>query len=91
MKMKFVSRIYILFILPFLLNGCSKEGFPVPPASTVPLYSYAIDNDGFAPATVTFTNESIVPEPAGIPSTTGISAMEHPRRKKIHPIRFKPR
>jgi PKD repeat protein len=68
MKMKFVSRIYILFVLPFLLNGCSKEGFPVPPASTVPLYSFVIDNEGYAPATVTFTNESIVPEPAGTPT-----------------------
>jgi DNA-binding beta-propeller fold protein YncE len=48
--------------------GCKKPGYPVPPASTVPLYSYTIDNDGFAPANVTFANESIVPEPAGIPS-----------------------
>lgn len=48
--------------------GCRKPGYPVPPASTVPLFSYTISNDGFAPASVTFTNESIVPEPAGIPS-----------------------
>jgi PKD repeat protein len=68
MKMKFVSRISILFVLPLLFNGCSKEGFPVPPASTVPLFSFTIDNDGYAPATVTFTNESIVPEPAGTPT-----------------------
>jgi PKD repeat protein len=68
MKMKFVSRISILFFIPLLFNSCSKDGFPVPPASTVPLFSFVIDNDGYAPASVTFTNESIVPEPAGIPS-----------------------
>jgi PKD repeat protein len=68
MKMKFVSRIFILLVVSFLFNGCKKEGFPVPPASTVPLFSFAIDNEGFAPATVTFTNESIVPEPAGMPT-----------------------
>jgi hypothetical protein len=68
MKMKFVSRIYILVVVSFLFNGCKKDGFPVPPASTVPLFSFAMDNDGYAPATVTFTNESIVPEPAGTPT-----------------------
>ena len=66
--MKFLYKIVILLLLASVLNGCKKPGYPVPPASTVPLYSYTIDNDGFAPATVTFTNESIVPEPAGIPS-----------------------
>jgi PKD repeat protein len=68
MKIKFVSRIYILLGISVLFTGCRKEGFPVPPASTVPLFSYAIDNDGFAPATVMFTNESIVPGPAGTPT-----------------------
>jgi len=66
--MKSVNKIIVLLCIAFLLNGCRKPGYPVPPASTVPLYSYTIDNDGFAPATVTFANESIVPEPAGIPS-----------------------
>jgi len=66
--MKFASKIFVLLCLSFLFNGCKKPGYPVPPASTVPLFSYTIDNDGFAPATVTFVNESIVPEPAGIPS-----------------------
>lgn len=66
--MKSVNKIIVLLCFAFLLNGCRKPGYPVPPASTVPLYSYTIDNDGFAPATVTFVNESIVPEPAGIPS-----------------------
>jgi PKD repeat protein len=68
MNMKLVNKIFVLLCLAFLLSGCKKPGYPVPPASTVPLYSYTIDNDGFAPATVTFINESIVPEPAGIPS-----------------------
>jgi DNA-binding beta-propeller fold protein YncE len=66
--MKFLNKVVILLLFASLLNGCKKPGYPVPPASTVPMYSYTIDNDGFAPATVTFTNESIVPEPAGIPS-----------------------
>jgi DNA-binding beta-propeller fold protein YncE len=66
--MKFLYKIVILLLLASVLNGCKKPGYPVPPASTVPLYSFTIDNDGFAPATVTFINESIVPEPAGIPS-----------------------
>lgn len=66
--MKFANNIAVLLCFALLLNGCKKPGYPVPPASTVPLFSYTIDNDGFAPATVTFVNESIVPEPAGIPS-----------------------
>jgi PKD repeat protein len=68
MKIKFVSSIAALLSLTFLFTGCKKDGFPVPPASTVPLFSFVIDNDEFAPANVTFTNESIVPEPAGIPT-----------------------
>lgn len=47
------------------VQGCKDEGFPVPPASTVPKFSYTIDNGALAPATVTFTNLSIVPERAG--------------------------
>jgi PKD repeat protein len=68
MKTKLISGPIALLCLSFLFNGCKEDGFPVPPASTVPLFSYTIDNDGFAPATVTFTNESIVPEPAGTPT-----------------------
>jgi hypothetical protein len=67
MKMKFASRIVIVLSLPLMFNSCKDEGFPVPPASTVPLFSYAMDNNGYAPATVKFTNESIVPEEAGSP------------------------
>ncbi len=37
----------------------------VPPASTVPDFSFTIDNEELAPATVTFTNNSIVPTTVG--------------------------
>lgn len=59
--------IYILLVSTILvmLHGCGDDGFPVPPASTVPKFSAAIDNNEFAPATVTFTNESVIPERAG--------------------------
>jgi len=67
MKMKFVSHIIILLPLLITFTGCKDDGFPVPPASTVPLFSYSMDNNGYAPATVTFTNESVVPEEAGNP------------------------
>ncbi len=55
--MKLVSRIVIVLSLPLMFNSCKDEGFPVPPASTVPRFSYTVDNNGFAPATVEFTNE----------------------------------
>jgi sugar lactone lactonase YvrE len=70
MKIKTISQIIILLSVSFLVNSCKKDGFPVPPASTVPLYSYTIDNNGFAPATVTFVNESIVPATVGAASFT---------------------
>jgi PKD repeat protein len=47
------------------INSCSENDFPVPSASTVSHFSYTIDNDEFAPATVTFINESVVPDRAG--------------------------
>lgn len=59
----------ILFGLTLILfQNCGDDDFPVPPASTVPQFSYTIDNDEFAPATVTFTNTSIVPETVGLAS-----------------------
>jgi PKD repeat protein len=59
--------LYILYIASgvALFHGCSDDGFPVPPASTVPLFSVEIGNNEFAPATVVFTNESVIPERAG--------------------------
>lgn len=53
----------------------------MPPASTVPSFTFVVDNNGFAPATVTFTNTSIVPERAGTVTYTwnfgdGTSATE---------------
>ncbi len=58
--------IAILFIgFGSIFQSCSDDGFPVPPASTVPQFTYTIDNNEFAPATVTFTNTSIVPTTVG--------------------------
>lgn len=48
-----------------LFHSCSDDDYPVPPASTVPQFTYTIDNDELAPATVTFTNTSIVPATVG--------------------------
>lgn len=61
MKHKF----YIMLACLAFMHGCGDDDFPVPPASTVPKFSNVIDNEEFAPATVTFTNETIVPERAG--------------------------
>jgi PKD repeat protein len=66
--MSFLNKITFLLLLAILSGSCKKPGYPVPPASTVPKFSYTVTNDGYAPATVTFTNESIIPEPAGSPS-----------------------
>ena len=64
MKNKFYILLIVCVSLTWL-QGCGDDDFPVPPASTVPKFSKTIDNDEFAPATVTFANESIVPERAG--------------------------
>lgn len=59
------------FILCFILSiaigfqSCTDDDFPVPPASTVPSFTYTISNDEYAPATVTFNNTSIVPSNVG--------------------------
>ena len=64
--MRNIKSIFLLLIVALSLNGCKEDDdFPVPPASTVPKFSYTISNDGYAPATVVFTNESIVPDNAG--------------------------
>ena len=54
-----------LGLVAILFGNSKKDDFPVPPASTVPLFTYTVDNNSFAPATVTFTNTSIVPAEAG--------------------------
>jgi len=66
-----MKKFYLIFCLGLaavLVNSCSKDGFPVPPASTVPNFTHTVDNDGFSPATVSFTNSSIVPENVGNPT-----------------------
>ncbi|MEZ4793326.1 MAG: PKD domain-containing protein [Gelidibacter sp.] len=64
-KLQISILMTIIFCLVF---GCGDDDFPVPPASTVPQFTYSIDNDEFAPATVTFTNTSIVPTTVGMAS-----------------------
>ncbi len=69
--MKKLHSLLILFAIALVMTGCKDDDdFPVPPASTVPKFSYTIDNDGFAPANASFTNESIVPEVAGTATFT---------------------
>jgi PKD repeat protein len=63
--MKVVSALLALVLTISLFNSCVKDDFPVPPASTVSKFTYTIDNDSYAPATVTFTNNSIVPSTVG--------------------------
>ena len=60
----------MLFIAVIFLDGCKDDDFPVPPASTVPQFTFIIDNESTAPANVVFTNTSIVPVNAGIPDYT---------------------
>lgn len=63
MKNSFI--IYLILIIGISFQSCSDDDFPVPPASTVPSFTYKISNDEFAPATVTFSNTSIVPTTVG--------------------------
>jgi len=63
--MKKILYTFLIAIGLAATNSCSDDSFPVPPASTVPKFTFTIDNDAFAPATVAFTNASIVPERAG--------------------------
>lgn len=63
------SQISILIGLVFcVVQSCGDDDFPVPPASTVPQFTYTIDNEELAPATVTFINTSIVPDTVGTAS-----------------------
>jgi PKD repeat protein len=63
--MKVFSALLALGIATLLFNSCKDKGYPVPAASTVSKFTYTIDNDSYAPATATFTNESIVPDNVG--------------------------
>jgi PKD repeat protein len=63
-----MNRIITFLIGVILFASCKKDDFPVPPASTVAAFTFTVDNDGFAPATATFTSNSIIPERAGIVS-----------------------
>src|SRR5690242_15118773 len=63
--MKKIFNIILITIGALAANSCSDDDYPVPPASTVPKFTFSIDNDAFAPATATFANVSIVPERAG--------------------------
>ena len=69
--MKKLQSLLILFAIALVITGCKDDDdYPVPPASTVPKFSYTIDNDSYAPANASFTNESIVPENAGTATFT---------------------
>lgn len=63
--MKKIFKLMLITAGVLVAGSCADDGYPVPPASTVPKFTVAIDNDAFAPATATFTNKSIVPERAG--------------------------
>jgi PKD repeat protein len=63
--MKKLLFILVVGFIVSVMHSCADDDFPVPPASTVPVFLNEIDNEAFAPATVTFTNESIVPDRAG--------------------------
>ena len=63
MKNSFI--IYFILAIGISFQSCTDDDFPVPPASTVPSFTYKISNDDFAPATVTFSNTSIVPTTVG--------------------------
>jgi len=63
--MKVLSRVLVIIALSLLLPNCKDDGYPVPPASTVPKFTYTLDNEGYAPATATFISESIVPDNVG--------------------------
>lgn len=61
--MKNLYNIIFLFTLTLVAIGCKDDEFPVPQASTVDVgYDFSVDNEGFAPATVTFTNQTRVAE-----------------------------
>ncbi len=64
--MKYLKIHLIAICLLGILWSCGEDDFPVPQASSVVAdFGYSISNEGFAPATVTFSNETFVTEEAG--------------------------
>jgi len=82
--MNFVKYLFCIVVITPFLNGCSDD-FPVPPASTVPKFTFTIDNEATAPATVTFTNTSIVPSNAGTGSFTW-SFGDNTTSQEVNPV-----
>lgn len=84
---------FIIFagIVLGVIGSCSDDGFLVPPASTVPKFRVAIDNDGFAPALAIFEDISIIPERAGSVAYAwdfgdgGSSTETHPEHTYLNP------
>lgn len=64
-----MKNIKILFLISIIATfvACEDytENYPVPEASTVAKFTYTSDNEELAPATITFTNQSIIPEGDG--------------------------
>ena len=67
-RMKNLKYLILFSMMTGFFQSCGDDDFPVPPASTVPQFTFTIDNEELAPAIVTFTNTSIVPETVGIAS-----------------------
>lgn len=65
MKLLIYLSLLVTPLMVFVI-GCEDytENYPVPPASVVPKFTYANVNEFSIPDTVTFTNESIIPERA---------------------------
>jgi len=67
--MKSIFKLSIFTLALLCWSGCSDDNFPVPQSSSVDArYSFSFAEDDFAPATIQFTNESLLAE--GISSVT---------------------
>ncbi len=67
--MKYFLKVLVILVVSIAWSSCDKD-FPVPQASVVPKFTFSIDNEGVAPANVTFTNNSIIPTAAGVVTYT---------------------
>jgi PKD repeat protein len=63
--MKKINILLTILFVGILFHSCNDNEYPVPPASTVPMFDFFIDNEDLAPANVIFTNNSIVPADVG--------------------------